>query len=189
MPARWRQYVLGFLLESQIPHSSIHWQPHHYAQRCWLHPGYWIAQLLPMWWLRPELVPSWMGLLPRLTARSMGATRGKPPSISIPLTYLCIQTMISNFLFSNMVDFPEKDYVLQPRACKLAHMHDAFTALHISCMTFHLLVMPISQCNAQVFDCSRCLGGLAVDKRDLKAELLRFKAPYVYCHGTSRQHW
>ena len=38
-----------------------------------------------------------MGLLPRLTARSMGATRGKPLSTSITLTYLRIQTMISNF--------------------------------------------------------------------------------------------
>ena len=130
-----------------------------------------------MWSMRPELVPLWMGLLPRLTARSMGATRGKPPSISIPLTHLCIQTMISNFLFSNMVDFPDNIMYYSRELAKLAHMHDAFTALHISCMTFHLLVMPISQCNAQVFDCSRCLGGLAVDKRDLKAELLRFEAP------------
>ena len=86
------------------------------------------------------------------------------------------RTMISKFLFSNMVDLSRQDPVLQPRARMLAHRHDAFTALHISCMTYHSQVMTISQCNAQVFDCSRCLGGLAVDKRNLKAELLRFEA-------------
>ena len=82
-----------------------------------------------------------------------------------------------------------QDSVLQPRAQKLAHMHDAITALHISCMTFHSQVMPISQCNAQVFDCPCCLGGLAVDKWDLKAELLRFEAPLSSRHRTLRQHW
>ena len=108
MHARWRQYVLGFLLKSQVPLSSISCWPHRHDQHSWFHFGHWIGEVLPMRWLRPELVPLWMGLLPRLTARSMGATRGKPPSISLPLTYLYIQTMISNFLFSNMVDFHEK---------------------------------------------------------------------------------
>ena len=49
-----------------------------------------------------------MGLLPRLTARSMGATRGKPLSIGVTLTYVYIQNYDQQFFFLYMVDLPDK---------------------------------------------------------------------------------
>ena len=110
--------------------------------------------------MRRELVPLWMGLLLRLIADRWGQPVANHP-VSAYLWHICASRLWSAISLLKYGWLSRKDYVLQPRACKLAHIHDAFTALHISCMTFHLLVMPISQCNAQVFDCSRCLGGLA----------------------------
>ena len=39
MHARWWQYVLGFLLKSQVPQSSISCWPHRHNQHCWFHFG------------------------------------------------------------------------------------------------------------------------------------------------------
>ena len=73
-PRRW-QYVLGFLLKSQVPQSSISCWAHRHDQHGLFYLGHWIGSVLSMWSMRPELVPMWMGLLSRLAERSR---RGKP---------------------------------------------------------------------------------------------------------------
>ena len=145
MHARWRKYWLGSLHKSKVSQSSISCWAHRHDQHGLFYLGHWTGAVLSMWSMRPELLPMWMGLLPRLTGR---LRRGQPVashSVSAlhqhmyhpdpwPTTFILIHGWLS-----------WQDFVVQLRAWESAHMHDAFTALHPSCMTFHPQVMSISQ--------------------------------------------
>ncbi len=176
MHARWWQYVLGFLLK--IASIAVIY--------ILLIPSSWSTLLVSFWEMDCTITAivvnatrtgSLMDGFATLTdCKIDGGNPWQTTQYPHTLAYVYIQNCDQQVFLLKFGWLSWEDSVLQPRARKLAHMHNAFTALHISCMTFHSQVMPISQCNAQVFDCFRCLGGLAVDKRDLKAELLRFEA-------------
>ena len=103
---RW-EFSLGSIFGSQIPHPPILWRCHHYDSRCWIYAGHWFRRLLPLRWVQPKLVPSWMGLLwLRLANNLKGATCRMIISVS-PHPWHRRSAVLHQQLPLKMVDYEE----------------------------------------------------------------------------------